>query len=119
MDIQLIERPRMDIGEFADAHGLTMQVSERSPKYYCADNDFKNSRYYAEFAGTEVADGIFLISKHGNGATVEAAIKDYARKISECTLVIGAYTPERLEIRTPVLTAEGEYKWPQHLSKLD
>lgn len=101
MKIDTHAHPRMTLEEFADAHGLVMEVRERR-----ADLGFPEghpSRWYAKFTGAEIAERGMLASVSGNGSTPEDAITDYGRRISERDLVVGAYTPERREIRVPVI----------------
>ncbi len=65
----------VDLGDFADKHGLTMTVRER-------DLDFPRAgRFYASFDYVDVAEGGVLIGAYGNGPTPELAIEDYARKL--------------------------------------
>jgi len=90
---------RMPIEDFADMHGLVMEINERRN---AAAN--RLHRYYANFQHTEVKDGGFLCSAFGNGNTPDEAVADYAREISEKRLVLNAYTPDRKEIDAPILT---------------
>lgn len=95
---------RVRLQDFAVEHGLVMLTVERSESSYCADRDFKNNRWYAHFKGVEVSENDrFLLSEAGNGPTPAQAVRDYARKISEKKIVIGAYSPERKEVYVPVL----------------
>lgn len=98
MKIKRIDLPTSTIEEFADLHGLTMVVTERdSPTG-------SPMRYLAAFESCEVKDECMLISAYGNGPTPEAAIADYAPRISMKTLVFNAMSPlYRKEIRTPRL----------------
>lgn len=96
--------PRMTLAEFADKHGLHLVVRERS-----ARNGFPvghRFRWYARFENTETKDGGILTSTHGNGATPEAAIRDYGEAISEQKLVIDAMRPTRREIDVPVIVED-------------
>ena len=92
---------RMRIEDFADEHGLIMQVHER-------ERDFIPfyRRFYASFKGAEVKEGIMLHGVCGNGNTIEAAISDYAQKISHKTIVINAMRDDRREIKAPLLLDE-------------
>ncbi len=84
--------------QFADKHGLVMRIGERPVDGRLIQ---PNARYYASFKGVEVAEGSMLASKSGDGATPEAAIVDYARRLVGKQLVVGAYTPSRREIQCP------------------
>lgn len=57
--------------DFADKHGLAMEVRERASASPAA-------RFYASFRGVEVSEGCILIGVYGNGRTPEEAIADYA-----------------------------------------
>ncbi len=96
--------PIATLEDFADDHRLVMEVHERTKRYYCATNDFENNRYYAHFKNADTTDGYILSSVTGNGPTPEAAIADYAIRISEQLLVIDASTEKRREIVVPRLT---------------
>lgn len=85
------------IEEFADEHGLEMEVHER--EHF---NDF-----YAHFKNCEIKEGSMLCGTAGYGPTPESAIEDYAKKISGKLLVIGAYTGERREYYVPNLITKG------------
>ena len=80
------------IEEFADKHGLTMQVRER--RLPVGDRN----RFDAYFESCEVKEGGILISSFGNGATLEEAIANYAREISLKRLVCNAYGTDRREV---------------------
>lgn len=85
-------QPRQSLEAFADEHGLKMRVVERF-----------QGNFYAHFDDAEVKDDGVLIGLYGNGKDEIDAISDYANAVSEKTLVIGARTPERREIRVPIL----------------
>ena len=89
--------PRMTIEEFAERNALTMQVVERPLPEGNPD------RFYAHFKSCEAMEGGMLRGTHGNGATEEDAISDYARRISFGTIVIGAMKKGRREIQVPRL----------------
>jgi hypothetical protein len=96
MQINLTEVKRGRLEDFANAHGLVMDVVER-------DRPIGDPmRFYAKFDGAWVKDGCFIRSTHGDGATPEAAIADYARLISGKTLVVhesDIHSPDSREIR--------------------
>ena len=83
MKIEITEHPRMTLEEFADKHGLVMQVRERSPEYAKA-----YARYYACFKNCNVHRGHTLHGVFGNGNTPEEAIKNYSQQISNQFLTI-------------------------------
>lgn len=90
----------LSIDEFADRHGLTMTVRERSPKYMRTED----CRFYASFDYCDtIGDGV-LIGTFGNGATADAAIANYAKDIShERIMVKKPPIRERVEICVPRL----------------
>ena len=94
-------QPRSTLEEFADKHGLEMEVRER-PEYLNPDYVF-----YAQFKGVEVLEGRILASAYGEGNTPEEAIAAYAQEISEKHIVIDAYKTSRREIFAPII---GEQK---------
>jgi len=97
----------MTIEEFADMHGLTMNVFER--RVGIGDS----MRFYAEFAKVDVMDGGCLRGVYGNGATEEQAIADCAKKISLERVVVNAMGTNRREIVVPRLIArEGKDDGP-------
>ena len=76
--------------EFADEHGLAMEVKERGRQF--VGNGVE--RYYASLVtlknhwSIDVVTPGFLTTLSGDGDTPELAIQDYGRKISECTVRI-------------------------------
>ncbi len=60
-------------------------------------------RYYVSFPGCEVIEGRFLYGNIGNGETMDEALADYAKQLSNKTIVFNAYTNEREEIECPKL----------------
>ena len=87
----------MTLERFADKHGLVMQVNERP------NSIGQKTRYWANFKSCEVMKKGFLLGEHGDGATEEEAIADYARLISEQLLAVDAFKPSRRNILTPRL----------------
>jgi hypothetical protein len=97
MNLEMETIPAMSIEDFSDRHGLTMVVKERP-------TDVRSPfRYFACFKDAEVMEHGMLCSAIGNGATPEAAIGEYARRISLKRLAINAFGPERHEINVPRL----------------
>ena len=83
---------QLTIEEFAEEHDLTMRIVERA------------KWDEASFVGAETKAGsCCLHSTWGKGTTPEAAIKDYATKISEKTIVLNAWFDNRKEIVVPRL----------------
>lgn len=99
MKIILNEQPRMTLEEFADKHGLVMEVTERDKQEIgplC-----RRFRYYACFRGAETKVCHILRSEYGNGSTPAKAIANYARKTSGRLLVINNFQTSRREIQCP------------------
>jgi len=78
--------------EFADRHGLVMEVRERVG----CSRDFP--RFYASFHRAEVKEGGLLVSFAGNGDSEEEAIREYARRLDGKLLVLDATSPARRDI---------------------
>lgn len=107
MEIAMVEVPQSTIQEFADAHGLVMEVRERRKPIG------DNSRYYAMFKDAEVSEPGVLVGAHGNGASPGEAIADYADRISLKRLVIGAYGEARRELDVPRLIPKSANQIPK------
>jgi hypothetical protein len=98
MKIEMYECPTTTLEDFADAHGLVMEVHERERPVG------DPSRYYAHFKDAEVREGTCcLIGLFGDGRTPEEAIDEYSRAISLRTLVLRAMTKDRAELQVPRL----------------
>jgi hypothetical protein len=98
MKIEKHEIERISIEEFADRHGLVMEIHERDLP---AGN---RGRYYACFKSSAIMEGrSILASATGNGSTPKKAIADYAKRISRRQLVLNAYGSDRKEINVPKL----------------
>lgn len=92
----------MTIEQFAEAHGLTMQVLERRVPQGAPH------RYYAHFKDADIKEGGCLVGTFGNGPSPAAAIDDYAREIALKRLVINACDEKnRLELEVPRLNVNG------------
>jgi len=87
--------PRMTIDEFADQHGLIMEVHERGPVG-------SNTAFYAHFKNCDVHDGPCLVGTFGDGSTEDEAISHYAKTISQKVLVIDAGHDCRRDIVAPL-----------------
>jgi len=95
----------MALSDFADKHGLVMQVKERTRTELWRGFDYESNRYYAQFRDVDVKDGAVLRGTFGNGRTPEAAMANYAKEISGKLLVKDWHKPdERKEFHAPELT---------------
>jgi hypothetical protein len=98
--------PEMTIEEFADQQGFEMVVVERpSTTLQSHYHNGENRRFYAHFASVELCEGNVLVGTYGEGPTIEAAIADYAGKISERRVAKDAYRDDRKEVMVPRLLA--------------
>ena len=89
-----------EILDFEKEIGYELVVNERAIH---AGSPARLSKYYVQFEKAEVMEGGCLIEKHGDGNTIDEAIKDYCREVSNCRIAFGAYTNERKEIQFPKL----------------
>lgn len=103
MKIVMHEKERCSLEAFADKHGLTMEIHERTPMDM-GSRWTPNCRYYASFEDCEVKDGSVLCGAFGDGATPDEAMAEYAARISGQRLVFNAMSRERREITAPLLT---------------
>lgn len=96
--------PTSTLEEFAERHDLTMVVCERGIHATSAGTP----RYFAYFSHAEVLDKGFLVGVcGGDDDTEQAAISDYARRISEKTLVIDPFDKhKRRELAVPRLCGD-------------
>lgn len=85
-----------NLEDFADKHGLVMQVFERDAKI-----STPAQRFYARFEDTEVMWKGMLRGVYGEGPNPEAAIKDYAAQIAGSRIAVQAYTDKRREFDVP------------------
>lgn len=90
-------QPRSTIEQFAEMHGLTMEIRERSKDLW------GNGRFIASFEHCEEKGDGVLIGAYGNGNTEEEAIEDYGRRISGKMIVLNASTQVRKEMRVPII----------------
>jgi len=61
------------------------------------------SKYYVSFEGGHIIQGGCLIGSHGNGNTIDKAIKDYCLEVETKRMVFGSYTDNRKEVVLPKL----------------
>lgn len=97
MQIKMNSIPRTTLQEFADQHGLVMEIYERDTKEFPL-----LLRYYARFENCEISDGIVLISAFGNGKTPDDAMEDYTKQISGKKLIVST-NETRVVIHAPSL----------------
>ena len=103
MKITIERANRQTIEQFAEQHGLEMNVVERDSGFHGT-----NGQFYAHFKHAETKDGCILCGEHGNGITPEKAIRDYGKKISEKTLVIDSMGKNRRTIHVPIIVSKSE-----------
>ena len=97
MQVKEFMLERMTVEEFAEKHGLIMEVHERSA-------EDSPDRFYAHFENSDITGDGVLIGAFGNGATAQEAIKNYAEEISGKVLAIDAWTVlNRRNIPVPIL----------------
>jgi len=89
-----------EILDFEKEIGYELVVNERAIH---AGSPARLSKYYVQFENAEVIEGGCLVAKYGNGNTIDEAIKDYCREVSNCKIAFSAYTSERKEIQFPKL----------------
>lgn len=87
---------------FTDKHGLCIEINSRSPKAF-GTRWTDDMRWFAGFANCDVNYGSLLIPVYGQGTTPDAALADYAKRISDKRLVLNAFMEDRREIRIPAL----------------
>ncbi len=78
----------MTIRQFAKKNNLKLVVKERKTE----------PKYYAYFDDVEIKVGNLLIGSFGNGSTKKEAINEYAKKIINSHLVVGAGTRYRVDL---------------------
>ena len=98
MKLNLIQTK--EILDFEKEIGYELVVNERAIH---AGSPARLSKYYVQFEKAGVMEGGCLAGKYGNGNTIDEAIKDYCREVSNCRVAFGAYTNERKEIQFPKL----------------
>lgn len=102
MKIVIEYQERTSLAKFADKNKLVMKVHERDVDTLKWSPSL--CKFHASFQDTEISEGCFLLSQHGNGNTPNQAIKDYGNIISGKLLIVNAGNPEkRREIRVPIL----------------
>src|ERR1035437_5554486 len=76
--------------------GYELEVNERP-------SHMNLHKYYVSFKNGETMEGCCLVSHSGNGNTIDEALIDYCKQISNRRMVFGSMTPEREEILLPKL----------------
>lgn len=89
-----------EILDFEKEIGFELVVNERAIN---SESPAGIHKYYAQFQNAEVMSGGFLTGKYGNGNTVDQAIADYCREVSNCLVAFNAYSEDRIEIQFPKL----------------
>lgn len=84
----------LTLAEFADLHGLTLKLTERS-------RNNPGSRWIAEFVGVEEMHNGMLRGTFGDGSTPTMAVVSYVTRITGCRLVKDATGPGRYEFDVP------------------
>ena len=85
-----------DILDYEKEIGLELEVRERR-------NVATVNRYYAHFKEMEIMENHCLISVVGDGPTINEAIEDYCKRISNKDVAINPCTKNRVNITTPTL----------------
>lgn len=87
-----------EIIDFEKEIGIELVVNERKIKQ---GSDLK--RLYVSFENSDVMSNGFLIGKYGDGNTIDEALKDYCKKVSNCLIAYIPSTKIRREIQFPKL----------------
>lgn len=82
--------------DFEKEIGVELIVDERK-------KPSKGCRFYARFEKSEIKEGDCLRGAFGNGDTINEALMDYCKEISNGLLVLNSYTCNRREIQVPKL----------------
>lgn len=88
--------PEVEILDFEKSIGFELECNER-PAGMC------HPRFYVHFPKGESMEGGCLVGRSGNGNTIDEALKDLCKEISNRKLAFGAYSCERKEITCPKL----------------
>ena len=89
-----------EITDFEKELGVELVINER-PFHLGSPSGL--SRYYARFENSEVMQGSCLIGKYGNGNTIDEALKDYCKEVSNSLVAFNAFSQKRIEVRFPKL----------------
>jgi hypothetical protein len=87
----------MSIADFAERHGLVMEIKERPEPLGSP------MRFYAHFEHCDVIGDGVLIGTFGDGATKQQAVEDYAKQISLKRIAINALKPQERRLSVPRL----------------
>jgi hypothetical protein len=104
MDIKVERLPRPSIEQFADEHGLVLEICERRPDLVIGGQ--RVERWYAHFEKVDVIDGCCLVGISGNGDTPEQAVADYIGRIRGQEIAINHFSLDRKNVFVPWLSDE-------------
>lgn len=123
------ERKKLEILDLEKEIGVELVAYERPPHLV----DVPEHRWYVRFEHSDIKKGSFLVGMSGDGASVNDAIINYCRLISDKTMVINDMSPDkRVEIAVPelrhsrwIVTDDGDListsfdeKWKQRYHEL-
>lgn len=89
-----------EITDYESEIGVELVVTERAINSESRKGLY---RYYALFEDTAIMDSSCLLYAHGNGNTIDEAIKDYCYRISNKKVAVNAFTPSRRNLIIPKL----------------
>ena len=106
MKIEMHLQETVTLEDFAKRHDLTMAVYERNP----VEIPFNNlKKYFCYFKYLEILEGPILRSTSGDGDTINEAIEEYCKELSNKKIVIKATDPKsRKVLTTPTITPHWE-----------
>ena len=93
------KRKKIDLLDFGESQNLELEIVEFSNR-----NLQNGMKWRASFKGVEIMERSILRCASGRGMTINSALKNYAKEISEQRLVFGAHSNHRAEFNAPVLT---------------
>ena len=89
-----------EILDFEKEIGYELEANERS---ISANSNAILKRFYVNFPKGEVMEGNSLIGCSGNGDTIDEALKEFCKLISNKTIAFNAFSKERKNIQIPKL----------------
>lgn len=98
--MKIIPIKEVEITDFEIEIGRELVAKER-----VLSNAYLKSlgKFYVNFPGGDIKEGKMLCSKSGDGNTIDEALKNYCKQISNQTMVFNAFSDERKEIKIPKL----------------